>query len=127
MAAHRVLGRKGLRVGLDGFAISFGETHEAMPHDELRVVSDPAAVVLDALVQHVEITNDTATAAERAARHAPGLTPKDVLAAPFALIGSVNEITDQILDYRDRWGFTSYVVRDAALETIAAVIAQLAR
>jgi len=92
-----------------------------------QTVPDPAAVVLDALVQHVEITNDTATAAERAASHAPGLTPKDVLAAPYALIGSVDEMTDQLLEHRDRWGFTSYVVRDAAIEAIAAVIARLAR
>src|SRR5438105_10210386 len=70
-----------------------------------RSVSNPDAVVLDALVQHVDITNDRVSVAERVAGHVPGLTPRDVLAAPYALVGSVDEITDELLEHRDRWGF----------------------
>ena len=51
--------------------------------------------VLDALVQHVEITDDRASAAERVARAVPGLTAADVLAAPYALIGTVDQLVDE--------------------------------
>jgi alkanesulfonate monooxygenase SsuD/methylene tetrahydromethanopterin reductase-like flavin-dependent oxidoreductase (luciferase family) len=92
-----------------------------------QAVPDPGSVVFDALVQHVEITNDSADAAERVASQAPGLTPEDVRSAPYALIGSVDEIIGQLLEHRDRWGFTSYVVREAGVDPVATVIARLAQ
>ena len=55
------------------------------------------------------------------------MTPADVLAAPYALVGTVEEIADEVLAHQERWGFSSYVVREPAVEAIAAVIARLAR
>lgn len=92
-----------------------------------QTAPDPSGVVLDALVQVVEITNDAIGAAERAAAAAPGLTPTDVLDAPYALIGTAEEIEDRLLGYQERWGFTSYVVRETAIGSITPVIARLAR
>jgi hypothetical protein len=82
-------------------------------------------VVLDALVQHVEITSDRAGAAERVARAVPGLTPADVLAAPYALIGTVDDIIEELDRHRERWGFTSYVIRADAIDIVAPLIEQL--
>jgi probable F420-dependent oxidoreductase len=76
-------------------------------------------VVLDALVQHVQITDDRAGVAERVARTVPGLTPADVLAAPYALIGTVDEVIEELDRHRERWGFTSYVIRADALDIVA--------
>ncbi len=92
-----------------------------------QAAAERAPVVLDALVQHVEITDDPATVAARVASAAPGLTPNDVLAAPYALVGAVDEIVDQLLAYRERWGFTSYVVRADSMEAVTPVIARLGR
>jgi probable F420-dependent oxidoreductase len=92
-----------------------------------QIAAERAPVVLDALVQHVEITNDPGTVAARVARVAPGLTPNDVLAAPYALVGAVDELVEQLLAYRDRWGFTSYVVRADTIEAVTPVIARLVR
>ncbi len=81
--------------------------------------------VLDAGVQHVEITDDRAAAAERVARAVPGLTPTDVLAAPYALVGTVDQLVDELAEHRERWGFTSYVVRAQAVDDVASLIGQL--
>ena len=78
--------------------------------------------VLDALVQHVEITDDRAAAVERVARAVPGLTPTDVLAAPYALIGTPDQLVDELAEHRERWGFTSYVVRAQAVDDAAALL-----
>jgi probable F420-dependent oxidoreductase len=81
--------------------------------------------VLDAGVQHVEITDDRAGAAERVARAVAGLTPTDVLAAPYALIGTVDELVDELAEHRERWGFTSYVVRAQAVDDVASLLDRL--
>jgi probable F420-dependent oxidoreductase len=78
--------------------------------------------VLDALVQHVEITDDRQAAAERVARVVEGCTPDDVLAAPFALIGSLSQIEEELAGHLTRWGISSYVVREYALAAVAPLI-----
>jgi probable F420-dependent oxidoreductase len=90
-----------------------------------QTAAERSPVVLDALVQHVEITHDPATVAARVASVAPGLTPNDVLAAPYALVGAVDELVDQLLVYRERWGFTSYVVRADTIDAVTPIIARL--
>jgi hypothetical protein len=82
-------------------------------------------VVLDTLVHHVQITNDAAGVAERVARAVPGLTPADVLAAPYALIGTVDEVIEELARHRARWGFTSYVIRADAMEVVAPLLDRL--
>lgn len=82
-------------------------------------------VVLDALVQHVEITADLAGVAERVASAVPGLTPTDVLAAPYALIGTVDEVIEELDRHRERWGFTSYVIRCDAIDVVAPLLNRL--
>jgi hypothetical protein len=82
-------------------------------------------VVFDALVQHVQITDDRAGVAERVARAVPGLTPADVLGAPYALIGTVDEVIEELDRHRERWGFTSYVVRADVIDIVAPLIERL--
>jgi probable F420-dependent oxidoreductase len=82
-------------------------------------------VVLDALVQHVEITDDRPGAAERVARAVPGLIPTDVLAAPYALVGTVDEVIEELDRHRERWGFTSYVIRADVIDIVAPLLDRL--
>ncbi len=93
----------------------------------IRRIRPDSDTTLDALVQVVQLTNDPPVTAEDIARTAPGLTPQAVLAAPFALLGSVESIAENLLKYRQRWGITSYVVRDTAIDTMERVIARLDR
>lgn len=64
---------------------------------------------------------------EVAAAMAPGLgiseeQAKDV---PIALVGTVAQIVDQLLERRDRWGLSYWVVHEAEMEAFAPVVARL--
>lgn len=91
----------------------------------VRETAGDRDVVLDALVQHVEITTDRAGAAERVARAIPRATPADVLGAPYALIGTAEELIEEIDRHRGRWGFTSFVVRAEAVDLVAPLVRRL--
>ncbi len=83
--------------------------------------------VLDALVQHLAITDDRATAAQQVAAHVAGATAADVLGAPYVLLGSLDEIAAEVVAHHERWGFASYVVRPSAFDAAAALIDHLRR
>jgi probable F420-dependent oxidoreductase len=75
-----------------------------------------ANLVVDALVQVVAITDDREAVAENLARRIAGLHPEDVLAAPFALVGTHEQIRRDLEEYERRWNITSYVVRSSAID-----------
>jgi probable F420-dependent oxidoreductase len=81
--------------------------------------------VLDALVQHVDITEHRDDVADQVARIGRDLTASDVLAAPYALVGTVAQIVDELYEHEERWGITSYVVRADAVDLVAPIIARL--
>lgn len=70
------------------------------------------------------ITNDReAVAAEMAPLL--GISAEEALASPHALVGSVDQVVDEVQRWRDRWGF-SYISIDAgAMEDFAPVIEAL--
>jgi probable F420-dependent oxidoreductase len=80
---------------------------------------------LEALVQHVELTDDAEAAARQLVSRVRGLTVDQVLTAPFVWVGTPAEIADRIRSHRDRWGITSYVVRAAAVAAVHEVLAEL--
>ena len=75
---------------------------------------------LNVLVQHIDITNDRHAAIAPVAAYTDG-DPDVMLKAPYLLIGSVDEIIEQLHRARDRWGFTYFVTRSA--EPTAQIIA----
>ncbi|HEX4492484.1 MAG TPA: TIGR03621 family F420-dependent LLM class oxidoreductase [Acidimicrobiia bacterium] len=81
-----------------------------------------AELELNALVQHIEITDDRRAAAETVGARIDA-DPDVLLAAPYMLIGTVAEIVAQLHATRERWGFTYFVTRDA--EQTAPIIAAL--
>ena len=52
-----------------------------------------------------------------------GLTLNDAMQTPFLALGTVDEVADQLVAGRARWGITYFVVRSA--EPFAPVIARL--
>lgn len=75
--------------------------------------------IVSAIVQSVAITDDAegtvAATLNAAAQHVPAdalPSVKETLAAPYALVGTVEEIVDKLGRLRDRWGFSRYTVRD---------------
>ncbi|WP_433262920.1 LLM class flavin-dependent oxidoreductase [Micromonospora vinacea] len=123
-------------VGLTGFGrtLADGHQHEArwradQIEAQLACVAAGAAgrgdpPALEALVQTVVVTDDAeAAAAEQARRN--GMTAVELLATPFVLIGTVDEIIAAVAEHERRWGVTRFVVRSDALDPLAPVLARL--
>ncbi len=81
-------------------------------------------LVFHCWLQEARVTDDGRTAAARTAA-ALGLEVDDVLASPFVLLGSVEEIVAHLLERRERWGYSYYTVQQPAAREFAAVLAAL--
>lgn len=135
----RLAGQRADIVGLTGLGrtLADGHRHEVAWAPELvdatvELVADAAReagrstpLVLEALVQHVELTDDREHAAHALADRVPGLSASDVLTAPYVLVGSVEEIADHLAMVRSRWGITRFVVRPPTLDPVEQVVARL--
>jgi probable F420-dependent oxidoreductase len=75
------------------------------------------------LTQGVIVTDDRRAAArEVLERHGPTMSEDDLLETPFMLIGTVEELAEQILRQRERYGFTYYTVHAPYMDAFAPVI-----
>ncbi|MFI1202713.1 TIGR03621 family F420-dependent LLM class oxidoreductase [Streptomyces sp. NPDC020883] len=92
-----------------------------------RVAGERAAdVERNILVQAVVVTPRRREAAEALSRRMPHLTAERAADAPTVLIGSVKEITAQLLERRDRFGFSYISVHESAMRDFAPVVESLA-
>ena len=80
---------------------------------------------VDVLVQHVELTDDRAAAAATMAADLGATTADDLLAAPFVLIGTEEDILAQVRRQLTTLGAESYCVRGPALHALAPIVAEL--
>jgi probable F420-dependent oxidoreductase len=83
--------------------------------------------ILGAVVQHVELADDTAASTARFIERVGAAIPPEVLpsladaaASPYLLVGTVADIVAKLLTIRERWGITRYTVR--SLEPVAELI-----
>jgi len=81
--------------------------------------------IMDSLVQRIFITDDRQKTAEQFAEKFEELEPSHALENPFGLIGSAEFLADQLLDFEERWGFTSYCVRPDAFDATVDIMAAL--
>ncbi len=84
-----------------------------------------AALELNALVQLVTVTDDRTATAEAIAKGVPPLTPGDVLDSPFLLVGTAEEMADDLRARRERFGLSYFSFFAPALDAAARVIALL--
>jgi hypothetical protein len=82
--------------------------------------------VLCAQVQRVIVTDRRREAAEELRRSWKELSAEEILEAPYALIGSVDEMVESLHARRERWGLSYFVTFEPYLETFAPVVARLA-
>ncbi len=80
---------------------------------------------LNALVQRVVITDDRLAAAE-ALTSLTQLTPDEILQSPYVLIGSVDQMVEDLQARRERWDISYYVVHEPYLDDFASVVTRLA-
>jgi probable F420-dependent oxidoreductase len=83
---------------------------------------------LNALVQAVVVTDDTRAATEKLRQRTPALAAlsvDDILGCPFILVGSVDDLANELLRRRDALGVSYYVVFAPAMEVFAPVVERL--
>jgi probable F420-dependent oxidoreductase len=75
---------------------------------------------------HLAVVTDDRRAIAEAMGPALGISADDALTSPHALVGTVEEICDQIVDQRRRWGISYYGWNADAMEAMAPVVQRLA-
>jgi probable F420-dependent oxidoreductase len=111
--------------GPRGFRILDAETiDERVAY--FRAAAGDRHVELNVLVRDVVVTPDREAAARQWLTQVPDLDLDQFLAAPAVLVGSVDEIADQVHGWRDRFGFTYLVVHEPWMTTFGPVMAALA-
>ena len=55
-----------------------------------------------------------------------GISPAEMLEVPHALMGTVDQMCEDLETRRDRWGFSYFVVQHDAMDALAPVIARMA-
>ena len=96
--------------------------------ERLRFARDCAGKRADkiewhALTQVVMVTGDRhKAAADLAELYRGTVTAEEVLQNPFLFIGTTEEMAEQVVRNRDRYGFTSYTIHEPYLDAFAPVI-----
>jgi len=83
------------------------------------------AIELQCHCPFVMVTDDRDDTAARMAGPF-GLTPTEAVGVPLLLLGTVGQLCETIEERRARYGFTYWIVPDAAMEALAPVVARLA-
>lgn len=124
-------------VGVTGLGRTLADGHRHgvdWSPDALRRIADlviagasgrDARPHVEALVQHVEITDDARASAERLAPHVEGATVDHLLDTPFVWIGTADEIATRLHRYGTVLGIDRYVVREATIPAVQQVISAL--
>lgn len=82
-------------------------------------------IELNVIISDVHLTDDRPGVAERIAGQ-QGTTPNEVLASPQILIGSAEQMVEQLQERRARYGFSYIVVTEFNMDALAPVVARLA-
>jgi len=119
------------RSGLAGAPAASASSTAASTRDKLTWIRAGAAAAgrpmppVSVRVLTVQITNQRRRAATELGR-AFGLDAASLLESPHALVGTTEQIVDDLLARRADYGFDRYVVSQAAVHDLAPVVAALA-
>lgn len=80
---------------------------------------------LNLLIQIVEITDDRSAAVRPWLSHVPHLAEDQVLQLPLVLVGTLDEIVNQVLAQRERYGFSYLTVLEPNMEVFSRVVEAL--
>jgi len=123
-------------VGINGTLTTGTIVAEALATMTYETVADRVGVVREAAGQRigdlelniraffVSVTDDPATVIDGIAAWVK-VDPSVIANSPFALVGSVNEITETLLRRREEFGFSYVVVGPGEVESFAPVVAAL--
>jgi probable F420-dependent oxidoreductase len=81
---------------------------------------------LNALVQRVVVTDDRRKTAEELTGRWTQLTPDEILQSPYVLVGTIDQIVEDLQARRERWDISYYVIFEPYMDVFAPVVARLA-
>jgi probable F420-dependent oxidoreductase len=81
---------------------------------------------VNALVQRVVVTDDRHQAAAELASRWPQLSPEEILRSPYVLVGTVDQLVEDLQARRERWGISSYTIFEPYIDAFAPIVARLA-
>lgn len=125
-------------VGFAGFHQVTGTAEVALSHFTAAGLADRLAVVrraagdrfddleLNLLVQVVTVTDDRRARARSLAEHFADLTVDEILDSPFLIIGTHDQIAEQLVERRERFGISYIAVFEPAHIALAPVVERLA-
>jgi probable F420-dependent oxidoreductase len=125
-------------VGLTGIAFRRGGAEPDVSDFRAEVVDERVQLVrvmadrrrerveLNVLVQRVIVTDDRRGAARELAERWPSLTADEILASPYVLVGTVDQIVDDLRARRERWGISYVMTHEPFIDALAPVVARLA-
>lgn len=94
--------------------------------DHVRKVASAAGrdPELNVLLQYFEVTNSRQSVAEEHAKEL-GTDADDLLSLPFELIGTVDQIVDDLIERRERFGISYITVFDKYMREFAPIVERL--
>ena len=125
-------------VGLTGITFRAGGTEPDFSGWRLDVVAERITLVravageryerieLNALLQRVIVTDDRRQAAQELTKRWKQLSADQILASPYVLIGTVDQMVEDLEARRRRWDISYYVTHEAYVDALAPVVARLA-
>lgn len=107
------------------------DTHTVLQDDSiarLNTTKVEKREELNLLINRVIITQDQQQAAEQYIRERgqPGETAEQLLASPYMLIGSIEQLIERIQRLREQFGISYFVLDADYMEVLAPVVAHLA-
>ena len=81
-------------------------------------------IELNLLVQFAMVVENRTELIEATAP-AFGLTAEQALSSPYVLVGTVDEICDDLVQRRERWGISYWVVHHDVIDALAPVVERL--
>jgi probable F420-dependent oxidoreductase len=126
-----IVGFTGIAFRAGGTAPDVADFRAAIVDERVRLVREVAAarferLELNALVQRVIVTEDRRKAADELTTRWPQLRGAELLASPYVLIGTVDEMVEDLRARRERWGISYYMTHEPFMEALAPVVARLA-
>jgi probable F420-dependent oxidoreductase len=126
-----IVGLSGITFRRSGKEPDLSAWRGAVVDERLRLVREAAgaryaALELNALVQRVIVTDDRRCAAEELAARWTQLSIDEILQSPYVLIGTVDELVEDLTRRRERWDISYYVVFEPYVDAFAPVVARLA-
>lgn len=129
--AADVVGLTGIAFRSDGGAPDLSAWRAAAVDEQVRRVRETAGdryerLEINALVQRVIVTDDRRATAETLAREWPGLSADEILESPYTLLGTVDQMVDDLRARRARWDISYVLTHQPYVDALAPVVARLA-